>query len=76
VRAALREQRPADARVLLDEYARRFPSGALSPEASVLGVQVLLAAGDRAGAEAAARALIESAPATFAARRARALLNW
>jgi hypothetical protein len=47
---------------LLADYDRAFPAGALRPEASVVRVRALLAAGDRAGAEALGRRIIAAAP--------------
>ena len=75
-RSALRGGRVTQAIAQLDEYARRFPRGLLEPEASAVRVEALLASGDRDGAEAVARALVATAPKTFAAHRVQALLNW
>jgi hypothetical protein len=74
-RSTLRAGHASEAIVLLDAYARRFPNGTLGPEASALRVEALLAAGDREGAGAAARALTAEQPVSPAALRARALLN-
>ena len=46
----------------LAQYEGAYPDGALRPEASVLKVRALLAAGDRAGAEALGQRIIERAP--------------
>ena len=75
-RTALREGRVTEAIALLDDCTRRFPSGLLQPEASAVRVEALLALGDRTGAETVARALVANAPKTFAAHRAKAMLNW
>jgi hypothetical protein len=75
-RTALRAGRVPETLALLDECARRFPSGLLQPEASAVRVEALLAIGDRAGAETVARALVATAPVTFAAHRVKAMLNW
>jgi outer membrane biosynthesis protein TonB len=75
-RAALRSGAAGDALRTLDAYGRAHPSGVLQPEAMALRVQALLASGDRDGAERAGRALLAVYPATPAARRARAMLNW
>jgi TolA-binding protein len=58
----------------LDNYERAFPSGALRPEASVLKVRALLAAGDRAGAEALGQRVILHAPRSEHADAVRAEL--
>jgi TolA-binding protein len=66
---------PQSALATLIEYEREFPNGALRPEASVLKVRALLAAGDRAGAEALARRIIERAPQSEHADAVRAALG-
>ena len=75
-RTALRGGRATEAIALLDDCARRFPSGLLQPEASAVRVEALLALGDRASAETIARTLVATAPKTFAAHRVKAMLNW
>jgi hypothetical protein len=75
-RKALRSGSAVDALRILDAHARDYPGGALLPEASALRVEALLASGDRASAETVARALLATYPATPAARRVRAMLNW
>ncbi len=75
-RSSLRAGRATETIALLDSCARRFPNGLLQPEASALRIEALLALGDRAGAETVARALVTTAPNTFAAHRAGAMLNW
>jgi TolA-binding protein len=66
---------PQSALATLVEYEREFPNGALRPEASVLKVRALLAAGDRAGAEALAQRIIERAPQSEHADAVRAALG-
>jgi len=56
-------------------YERAFPDGALRPEASVLKVRALLAAGDRPGAEALGQRVIERAPRSEHADAVRAALR-
>jgi len=75
-RTALRGGRVTEAIALLDDCARRFPSGLLQPVASAVRVEALLALGDRASAETVARTLVAAAPKTFAAHRVKAMLNW
>jgi len=50
-RGAIRSGEPAEALSILDAYRSRFPRGAMGPEASILRVEALVRAGDRAGAE-------------------------
>ena len=59
---------------LLDGYARRFPRGHMTPEATVLRIEALVQAGDEAGATRLARAFLEGAPDTPYAARFRSLL--
>jgi len=59
----------------LASYERAFPQGALRPEASVLKVRALLAAGDRSGAEALGQRVIERAPKSEHADAVRAALR-
>lgn len=59
----------------LASYERTFPSGALRPEASVLKVRALLAAGDRAGADALGKRIIAAAPDSEHADAVRAALG-
>jgi hypothetical protein len=53
-RAALARGRAADAVAATDEHARRFPRGRLAEEREVIGIQALLASGNRSAAEARA----------------------
>jgi len=59
----------------LASYERAFPNGALQPEASVLQVRALLAAGDRAAALALGRRVIARAPLSEHAVAVRAALG-
>ena len=74
-RAALHGGRPSQALVELERYAREHPRGRLLPEALVLRMQALERTGDAEGARVAARRLLETAPASPHAGRARALLG-
>jgi len=56
---------------LLDDYAARFPRGALAPEASVLHIEALARAGDRARAATLARSFLVRHPGGPLAERAR-----
>jgi len=58
----------------LDDYAVRFPDGALVEEAEALRVQALLAAGDRAAATRAGDRFLAAHPNSPHAARVRALL--
>ncbi len=66
---------PRSALATLVKYEQAFPNGALRPEASVLKVRALLAAGDRAGAEALGQRIIEHAPRSEHADAVRAALG-
>lgn len=66
---------PARALSTLDDYERRFPSGGLSPEATVLRIEALVAAGDRTAATRAAQSFLQSNPTSPYARRIRSLLD-
>lgn len=61
--------------VALERYDRSFPTGALQPEASVLKVRALLAAGDRQGAETLGQHIVERAPRSEHADAVRAALR-
>jgi outer membrane protein assembly factor BamD (BamD/ComL family) len=75
-RSALRAGQVAEAIALLDDCTRRFQNGQLQHEASAIRVEALLALGDRTSAEVVARALVASAPKSFAAHRVKAMINW
>lgn len=74
VRRALATGAPRSALSALGNYEHAFPQGALRPEAAVLKVRALLAAGDRAGAEALGQRIIERAPRSEHADAVRAEL--
>ena len=74
-RRALASGQGQNALLSLKAYERTFPMGALRPEASVLMVRALLAAGDRKGAEATGRLVIERAPRSEHAAAVRAALG-
>jgi outer membrane protein assembly factor BamD (BamD/ComL family) len=59
----------------LDEYARGFPHGALAPEASVLRIEALVAAGDRTAAMRAAQSFLQANPTSPYAQRIESLLG-
>ena len=65
---AIRERRAADARALLTEHTRRFPSGALAPERRACEVVAACTAGERDAVVAATRYLAEHAESHLAAR--------
>ncbi|HWZ93336.1 MAG TPA: hypothetical protein VNW92_30960 [Polyangiaceae bacterium] len=72
---ALAAHDPSSALRLLDRYRREFPSGALGSDATVLRVQALLAAGDRATAQRLADAYSTAHPDTPYARRIQDILR-
>jgi hypothetical protein len=74
-RSALTRGEARRALNVLDTYARTFPRGVLRPEAEVLRIEALLAAGDRPGAQARADALTRGDPDGPYARRVRRLLS-
>jgi hypothetical protein len=74
-RSALASGEPRSALSAILSYERAFPNGALQPEATVLKVRALLAAGDRAGAEALGRRVIEHTPRSEHAGAVRAALG-
>jgi hypothetical protein len=74
-RRALYDHDVHEALRALDEHDRRFPRGPLGPEASVLRVEALLAAGDRPAAEALGARLLAESPSGPLADRVRALLR-
>jgi TolA-binding protein len=73
-KASLERGDTAGALDSLDRHAKGFPSAALGPEADVLRVRSLLAAGDRAGAARIARGVIARDPRGPHARVVRGLL--
>lgn len=60
-REALEAHRPSQALRLLDEYRHTFPQGRLRPEATVLRLAALLAAGRRQAADSLASQLLSDA---------------
>jgi hypothetical protein len=66
---------PAGALRLTAERRRRFPSGVLGQEASVVAIEALLRLGRRSEAEAQARAFEAAHPGSVHARRVRRLLE-
>jgi hypothetical protein len=74
-RRALADGRAALALTTLASYERDFPRGVLRPEALVLKVRALVAAGDRPAAEALGRRLIAQAPTSGHADAVRAALG-
>ncbi len=71
---ALSEGHGADALAALDAHAKRFSSGALGPEAAVLRIEALAAAGDTGAAARQARAFLAKSPGSPHAARVRSLL--
>ena len=74
-RRALASGAPQSALATLTTYERAFQNGVLRPEASVLKVRALLAAGDRAAAAALGQQVIEQAPNSEHAVAVRAVLG-
>jgi hypothetical protein len=74
-RGALKRGDAGSALRTLDAYDRRFPDGALAQEATVVRVQALLAAKDRAGAEAVERRLLTAHPVSPYSTRIRAMMT-
>lgn len=73
-RTALDQADPDRALSILQEYARRFPRGALAPEAAVLRIEALVAAGDRPAATRAAQSFLRANPSSPYAQRIESLL--
>jgi hypothetical protein len=74
-REALAAGEPARALAVLERYDREMPAGRLAPEAAYVRIEALLAAGDRAGADAAGRRFLAANPTSPHAKRVRALLQ-
>ena len=74
-RVALRAGRPRGALAALDARDREHPRGELGPEGTVLRVQALLQAGDRAGARRVAEGWLRRRPTGPHAERIRGLLG-
>jgi TolA-binding protein len=73
-RAALAAGDPVTALAHVSDYERRFPSGALSPEASVLRIDALVAMGARTDALTAADRFLADMPDSPHARHVRAIV--
>jgi hypothetical protein len=74
-RKALEASRPSDALRAISEYHARWPSGTLTPEATMLGVRAKKMLGDASGAERDGRAFIALYPNSRYAAQLRALLG-
>ena len=74
-RSAIARGDPARALSTLDEYAGWFPHGALAPEASVLRIEALVAAGDRPAAMRAAQSFLQANPTSPYVQRIESLLG-
>jgi hypothetical protein len=74
-RSALARGDHALARRALDRRDREFPRGSLGPEALVIRVEVLVAEGNHAAAEAAASRFLARNPGTAQAKRLRTILG-
>lgn len=66
---------PARALSILDAYTERFPRGSMAAEATVLRIEALVRAGDRAAAQRSADAFLTSHPTSAYAERIRSLLG-
>jgi len=75
VRRALKQKDAIAALDALDAHRRRFPSGALHPEATALRVEALLARGDEAKARALAETFLAEHATSPLAPRVRALIG-
>jgi hypothetical protein len=73
-RGAIDSAEPARALALLEDYRSRFPHGAMGPEASILRIEALVNAGDRAAATRAADAFLRANPSSPYAPRIASLL--
>jgi hypothetical protein len=68
-RSAIAAGNPGGGLVVLDEYAAEFPRGVMAPEASVLRIEALAAAGDHARAKRVAIDFLGANPSSpYAAR--------
>jgi len=70
---ALRKGDVAAALRSLDEYERRFPSGALAPEAAVARIEATFASGDTTKGRALADAFLAAHPDSPLAKRVQRL---
>jgi hypothetical protein len=74
-RVALASGNAAAALRALDDHDRRFPGGALGPEATVMRIEALALRGDRASAARLGRAFLDAHPRSPHASRIRTLLS-
>lgn len=74
-RGALASGDPRGAQAQLDAYQQRFPRGVMGPEATVLRIEALTAAGDRAGARSMAEQFLATHPNSPHASRLRSLVG-
>jgi hypothetical protein len=74
-RGALDKGNARGALAALDRYQQDFPHGALSPEATVLRIEALNVAGDRARAKSLGEAFLKAHPKSPHAQRVRSLIG-
>jgi outer membrane protein assembly factor BamD (BamD/ComL family) len=74
-RGALRDGHPEAALRTLEGYDAQFPSGLLSPEATVLRIEALVRVGDDAGAGRLADSFLRAHPESPLAPRVRSLVK-
>jgi len=74
-RSALASGNPAQALSILDAYAMRFPHASMASEATVLRIEALVRAGDRAAAQRVADSFLSFNPQSPYAARIRSLLG-
>jgi len=74
VHRAIETGSPREALARLDDYGKRFPTGKLREEATVLRIEALHAGGDRQAAERLAERLLRDSPNTPYVARVRAAL--
>jgi outer membrane protein assembly factor BamD (BamD/ComL family) len=74
-RRAIAEGSPARALSILDAYASRYPRGVMAPEASVLRVEALAAAGDRNAVKREGEAFLRANPSSPYAARVQSLIG-
>jgi hypothetical protein len=73
VHEATRAGDPRGALELLGSYPRRFPRGALAPEATMLRIEALAASGQKSAAMALARQVLAASPTSPHAERLQAM---
>jgi TolA-binding protein len=74
-RAALDKGNARGALAALDHYQQDFPRGTLAPEATVLRIEALNVAGDRARAKSLGEAFLKAHPKSPHAQRVRSLIG-